>query len=67
MLWKKRQGDRYLQSIGNVTSMTWDASLYFPPDMDSSPISATIFSRVGKFCASWSITSETDKKYNYAP
>jgi len=47
----------YLQSMGSVTSITCGASMYLPPDSASPSISETIFSNVGTFWATSSITS----------
>jgi len=52
-------GIAYLQSIGSVTSMTCGASTYLPPDSARPSISETIFSRMGTFWATSSITSES--------
>ncbi|RUS70013.1 hypothetical protein EGW08_022230, partial [Elysia chlorotica] len=46
-----------MQTMGSVTSMTCGASWYLPPEWARPSISVTIFSRVGTFSFSWSITS----------
>ena len=56
---KKKKEVTNLQRRGSVTSMTWGASLYLPPDSVSSAISSTIFSRGATVSATSSITSVT--------
>lgn len=54
----------YLQIMGRVTSMTWGASWYLPPECASSSISETILSKPGRFSFNWSMTS-APRKYKH--
>lgn len=57
--WEKLKGHWwYLHNIGRVTSMTWGASWYFPPDSARSAISSMIFWSPGNIWASSSMTSD---------